>query len=161
MASLTVLADRARLALGQRALTLATAESCTGGLLGHVLTEIAGISQQYLGGVISYSDRAKRELLGVPARLIEDHGAVSAQVCVAMADGARERFGSSLAVAITGIAGPDGGTNSKPVGLTYVAIVDDARRDVRRFAWHGDRAANKLASAQACLELLLERLEHA
>jgi PncC family amidohydrolase len=161
MASLVTLAERARLLLRERGLTLASAESCTGGLVGHVLTEIPGISQQYLGGVISYTDQAKRELLGVPARIIEEHGAVSAQVCVAMAHGARQRFGSSLALAITGIAGPDGGTPSKPVGLTYVAIATETDRDVRRFVWRGDRHANKLASAKACLELLADRLERA
>jgi PncC family amidohydrolase len=108
--------------------------------------------------VVSYSDAVKREHLGVPAATLERHGAVSAQTCVSMADGARRAYATSLAVAITGIAGPDGGTPSKPVGLTYVAVSDGDGHDVRRFAWPGDRSANKRDSVGAALELVLERL---
>lgn len=147
-----------RAALHQRELSLSSAESCTGGLLGHVLTEVPGISQHYLGGLISYSDQLKREQLGVPAHTLERHGAVSAQTSVAMATGARGRYSSDLAVAITGIAGPDGGTQQKPVGLTYIAIADERGHTARRFQWHGDRRGNKVASVAAALELLLERL---
>lgn len=154
--SLTSLAERVQAAMLQRGLTLATAESCTGGLVGHLLTEVAGASDYYRGGAISYSDDAKRNLLGVPAHVLAHHGAVSAQACVAMAGGARTRFDAALALAVTGIAGPTGGSAAKPVGLTYVAVADATQHDVRRFTWTGDRHANKLASARASLELVLE-----
>ena len=139
--------------------TLSTAESCTGGLIGHLLTEISGSSDYYVGGLISYSNKVKQADLGVTEQTIGRHGAVSAQTCVAMAVGAREHFRTSYAVAVTGIAGPSGGTDAKPVGLTYVAVADERGHDVRRFMWEGDRHANKLSSAGAALELLLERLD--
>jgi len=142
----------------ERGLKLAVAESCTGGLVGHLLTEIAGSSDVFVGGVISYSDGVKTAVLDVPAEALERHGAVSAQVAVAMAEGARRRLGADIAVAVTGIAGPSGGSKAKPVGLTYVAVADAGGQDVRRHQWQGDRSANKLASAQAALELALERL---
>lgn len=138
--------------------TLATAESCTGGLLGHLLTAVPGVSRVYLGGVVSYADRVKVEQLGVALDALARHGAVSAQVAVAMADGARLRLGADVAIAVTGIAGPDGGSADKPVGLTYVAVSDARGHDVRRHRWEGDREANKAASARAALELLAERL---
>jgi PncC family amidohydrolase len=143
----------------ERGLTVATAESCTGGLVGDLLTDQPGSSGYYRGGLVSYSNELKERELGVPSATIEQHGAVSAQACVAMADGARRRYGSDLAVAVTGIAGPDGGSAAKPVGLTYVAVADGHGHDVRRHQWHGDRRANKLASAAAALRLLAERLE--
>lgn len=155
---LVALARRVHERMRQRGLTLATAESCTGGLLAHVLTEVPGASEWYVGGIVSYSDRLKREHLGVPESTLSRHGAVSAQTCVAMAEGARERYGTTLAVAITGVAGPDGGSDSKPVGLTYVGVAQEAGHDVRRHQWHGDRQHNKLDSAGASLELLLEHL---
>jgi PncC family amidohydrolase len=142
-----------------RGVSVAVAESCTGGLLGHLLTEVPGSSGYFRGGIISYSDEAKRSLLGVPAEVLAAHGAVSAQVARAMAEGARERLASDIAAAVTGIAGPDGGTPAKPVGLTYVAVADGDGVEVRRLLWAGDRTANKLSSAEAALELLLERLE--
>jgi PncC family amidohydrolase len=138
-------------------LTVAAAESCTGGLVTHVLTEVPGSSGYLLGGVVSYADRAKTELLGVDPDHLAAHGAVSAQVARAMANGARERFGADLGVAVTGIAGPDGGSDAKPVGLTYVAVADEEGVDVRRLVWAGERSANKRDSAGAALELLLAR----
>jgi PncC family amidohydrolase len=138
-------------------LTVAAAESCTGGLVTHVLTEVPGSSNYLLGGVVSYADRAKTELLGVDPDHLAAHGAVSAQVARAMAHGARERFGADLGVAVTGIAGPDGGSDAKPVGLTYVAVADEAGVEVRRLLWAGERSDNKRASAGAALELLLAR----
>ena len=138
--------------------TLATAESCTGGLVGHLLTEVAGSSEYFLGGVVAYSDEVKRRSLDVPDAAIEHHGAVSAQVAVAMAEGARARLGADVAAAVTGIAGPAGGTEAKPVGLTYVAVADAGGHDVRRYTWAGGRSENKLESARAALELVLERL---
>jgi PncC family amidohydrolase len=142
----------------ERGLTVATAESCTGGLVAHAITEIAGSSTYYLGGFVTYADDVKRDQLGVGADLLAAHGAVSAQVARAMAEGARTRLGTDLAVAITGIAGPGGGSDEKPVGLTYVAVADGTGVDVRRHLWPGDRSANKRDSAVAALELLLDRL---
>src|SRR5262245_7363084 len=139
--------------------TIATAESCTGGLIGHVLTEVPGASDYYLGGAVSYSNQAKEHLLGVPAETIARHGAVSAQVAVAMAEGARSAFSASHGVSVTGIAGPAGGSDSKPVGLTYVAVADASGHAVRRHVWAGDRSANKRLSAGAALQLLVERIE--
>ena len=125
---LASLAERLQELSLERRITVGTAESCTGGLIGHALTAIAGSSAYYLGGVVSYSDDSKVRLLGVPPEAIERHGAVSAQVAVAMAEGARERLGCSYAVAVTGVAGPGGGTVAKPVGLTYVAAAGATRR---------------------------------
>ena len=138
--------------------TLATAESCTGGLLAHLLTEVPGSSEYFSGGIVCYTNEAKVTVAGVPRETLEAHGAVSAQVAVAMAEGVRARLGADVAVAVTGIAGPGGGSEAKPVGLTYVALADAAGHEVRRHLWHGDRHENKLASAEAALMLLLDRL---
>ena len=142
-----------------RAVTVGTAESCTGGLVGHAITSVPGSSGYYLGGIVSYADQVKADLLGVPLTTLERHGAVSAQTAVAMAEGLRTRVGCGLAVAVTGVAGPDGGSPGKPVGLTYVAIASDAGHEVRRYAWDGGRAANKESSAVAALRLLIEVLQ--
>jgi nicotinamide-nucleotide amidase len=142
-----------------RGLRVATVESCTGGLVSHLITEVPGSSAYFVGGFVTYSDALKREAVGVPDEVLAAHGAVSAQVAMAMATGGRERTGADLAVSVTGIAGPDGGSPSKPVGLTYVAVADGAGVAVRRFVWGGDRAENKRLSAAAALELLLERVE--
>jgi len=139
-------------------LTVATAESCTGGLVGHVLTEVPGSSGYYRGGVVSYADQAKVELLDVPNVTLQAHGAVSAQVALAMAQGVRHRLHSDLAVAVTGIAGPGGGSDAKPVGLTYIAVADAAGEVVRRHLWSGNRSANKREAAAAAIRMLLERL---
>jgi nicotinamide-nucleotide amidase len=144
-----------------RGLTVATAESCTGGLVAHAITEVSGSSGYFVGGVVSYADATKRDFLGVPAATLAAHGAVSAQVARAMAEGVRERTGASLAVAVTGIAGPGGGSDEKPVGLTYVAVADGRGVEVRRFTWAGDRSANKRSSALAAFDLLVERAEDA
>ncbi|MFZ5854888.1 MAG: CinA family protein [Chloroflexota bacterium] len=155
---LVTLAERLAAACRERGLTVATAESCTGGLIADAITDVAGASRYFLGGVVAYADRVKTDQLGVPPELLASHGAVSAQVARAMAAGVRERFRADLAVAVSGIAGPGGGSEAKPVGLTYIALADRDGVDVRRFLWSGDRAANKLASATAALELLLERI---
>ena len=139
-------------------LTIATAESCTGGLVGHLLTEVPGSSEVFRGGIIAYADAVKVASLRVPTSTLASHGAVSAQIAVAMAEGARGALGVDLVVAVTGIAGPDGGSADKPVGLTYVAVADAAGHDVQRFLWTGDRHGNKLASAGAALDLVLRRL---
>ncbi len=159
LAPLIGAAEHAGSLLRERHLTLATAESCTGGLIGHLLTESPGSSDYYLGGLISYSDTLKRDELGVDAATLEHHGAVSAQTCIAMAEGARKRYGSDVAIAVTGIAGPTGDTPGKPLGLTYVAVADAAGHEVQRHQWFGDRHRNKVASAAAALTLLVERLQ--
>jgi PncC family amidohydrolase len=156
--SLRALAELVLEACRGRGLTVAAAESCTGGLIADALTDIPGASAWFVGGVVAYSNAAKIELLRVPAEVVEAHGAVSAQVAQAMARGACERFGAQAAIAVTGVAGPGGGTASKPVGLTYVAIAGRLGDDVRRLSWAGDRQANKESSAQAALEMLLEKL---
>ena len=142
-----------------RGVTVATVESCTGGLIGHLITEVPGSSAYYVGGFVTYSDAQKRAAVGVGEDVLAAHGAVSAQVAMAMAVGGRERTGADLAVSVTGIAGPDGGTAQKPVGLTYVAVADGDGATVRRFTWTGDRSDNKRRSAAAGIELLLERID--
>lgn len=134
---------------------MATAESCTGGMLGHVITQIPKSSDHFVGGVVSYSNAVKSELLEVPPDLIDRVGAVSAEVAEAMTTGALRRFpAAQLALAVTGIAGPDGGSEDKPVGLTYVAAaVRDGPAVVERHAWPHDRDGNKRASVLAALEL--------
>ena len=156
---LVVLAARLQercLALGFR---LATVESCTGGLVGHVITETPGSSGYYVGGFVTYSDQLKQAMVDVPGEVLAAHGAVSAQTAVAMASGGRARTGADIGAAVTGIAGPDGGSDQKPVGLTYLAVSDSAGSEVRRHVWDGERTDNKRASAEALLELILERLD--
>ena len=150
------LARRLLEACVKRGLTVATAESCTGGLVAHTITQVPGSSAYLAGGIVSYADRLKVDVLGVPAAVLAAHGAVSAQVARAMADGVRTRLGVDLAASVTGIAGPDGGGPAKPVGLTYIAVADRAGVEVRRFVWRGDRAANVTASVNAALQMLLE-----
>lgn len=159
LADLTELAVRLGARCAARGVRVATVESCTGGLVGHLITEVPGSSAWFVGGFVTYADDLKREMVGVPPAVLAAHGAVSAQVAMAMATGGRQRTGADLAVSVTGIAGPDGGTQSKPVGLTYVAVADDTDVAVRRFVWSGDRGENKRQSAAAALELLLERVE--
>lgn len=151
-------AARLQAACLARGLTVATAESCTGGAVAAAITAVSGSSGYFRGGVVSYSNDAKRDLLDVPATVLEAHGAVSAQTAVAMATGAARRLGADVAVSTTGIAGPDGGTAAKPVGLVYIAVHDAEGDEVRRFIWGGDRASNIAASVQAALDLLLERV---
>lgn len=142
----------------RRGWQVATAESCTGGLIGHVLTEVPRASDHYLGGIISYSNLLKEELLGVERTLLERSGAVSADVAEAMAAGLLERFEvATLALAVTGIAGPDGGSAEKPVGLTYVAaMVRGGAARVERRVWPHDREGNKRASALLAIEMGIE-----
>jgi len=154
----TDLATRLQAACLAHGMRLATVESCTGGLVSAAITAIPGSSGYYLGGLITYSDAVKRDLAGVPQALLDAHGAVSAQVAVALADGARVRLGADIAVSVTGVAGPDGGSEAKPVGLTYIGVADARGADARRYLWTGDRAANQHDSAVAALELVLERV---
>lgn len=142
-------------ALVRRGWQMAAAESCTGGLVGHVITQVPRSSDHFLGGIVSYSNAAKEELLGVADDLLQRTGAVSSEVAEAMTAGVLDRFpAANVAVAVTGIAGPDGGTAEKPVGLTYVAAaLRDGTAVVERHAWSHDRDGNKRASALAVLEL--------
>jgi PncC family amidohydrolase len=155
---LVELAERLQAACLAAGSTVALAESCTGGMVATAMTAVPGSSGYFVGGVVSYSDEAKRDLLGVDPAVLEAHGAVSAQVARAMALGARERFAATIAASVTGIAGPDGGSDAKPVGLTYIAVADEAGVEVRRVVWPGDRAANRADSAVAALEMLIGRV---
>ena len=138
-------------------MTLATAESITGGLIGHVLTETPGSSRAFLGGVVTYDNRLK-ERIGVPTQTMAEFGAVSEQTALAMANGIREWAGADVGVAVTGIAGPSGATETKPVGLTYVAVADGARAVSERHEWTGDRTSNKANTAEAALRVVLTTL---
>ena len=155
------LASRIQDACLAAGLTIALAESCTGGLIAHLVTEIPGSSGYLRGGIVSYSDEAKVALLDVDEDVLRAHGAVSAQVARQMAVGVRTRLNADLGVSVTGIAGPDGGSAAKPVGLTYVGVADADGVEVRRHLWQGSRSDNKRASAGSALELLLVHVEAA
>jgi nicotinamide-nucleotide amidase len=132
------------------AIRLATAESCTGGLVGARLTDAPGASDVYAGGVIAYSNEVKERRLGVPPEVLERHGAVSAETAEAMAAGARAALGSDAAIAVTGVAGPEGGTSEKPVGLVYVSVLAPGGESTERFLFSGDREAVRArATAQS------------
>jgi PncC family amidohydrolase len=135
--------------------TVALAESCTGGLVGQLITDEAGSSAYFLGGIVAYGDQAKRELLGVDADLIAMHGAVSGPVAEAMATGARSRFGATLAAAVTGIAGPASDGSSKPVGLTYVAVASERGVESWEHTFSGDRWSNRRQAAGEALRMLI------
>ena len=140
--------------LNERGLTLATAESSTGGLVAHRITSVSGSSDYYLGGFVTYSNEAKEALLGVSRETLIAHGAVSEETAREMARGARKRLGAELGIATTGIAGPTGGTEEKPVGLVYVALSAADAEVCQRHVWQGDRAANNEQSADAVLRLI-------
>jgi nicotinamide-nucleotide amidase len=144
--------------LMMRRKTLAVAESCTGGLLGERLTRTPGSSGFFLGGAICYSNALKTKLAGVPATLIEEHGAVSRPVAQAMAEGIRARTGASLGVAITGIAGPAGGSDEKPVGLVFIALADERGTQVREFRFPGSRDRVRWWATQMALEMIRRRV---
>jgi nicotinamide-nucleotide amidase len=153
------LAARAARALLDRGARAALAESCTGGLIGSRLTAIPGSSRYLLGGIVAYHNRAKSSLLRVPPATLRRHGAVSAPVAAAMARGARRAFGADVAVAVTGIAGPGGGTAGKPVGLVFVAVSGFGRSRSRRVVLPGDRRRVRERAADLALILLAEHLE--
>jgi len=144
--------------LGLRQATLAVAESCTGGLLAQRITAVSGASRSFLGGAVVYSDPLKTTFAGVPPDLIAQHGAVSAEVAEAMASGIRQRTGATLGVGITGIAGPTGGTEGKPVGLVYIAVSDAQKTDVLERTFRGDRTRVREWTAQQALDLIRKRL---
>jgi PncC family amidohydrolase len=143
--------------LKARGWTVSAAESCTGGLVMHRLTNIAGSSAYVRGGIVSYSNEAKQKLLGVKEATLVAHGAVSEQTALEMVEGVQAIFDADLAVSITGIAGPGGGSPEKPVGLTYIGLIRRGQAaQVRKHIWRGDREAIKTASANGVLNWLLE-----
>ena len=143
-------------ALTERGWTLAVAESCTGGLIGHRLTSISGCSKYFLGGIIAYANEVKTRELGIPAGLLRRSGAVSAVVAYGMAVGVRRKFGSDVGLGVTGIAGPEGGTRKKPVGLVYIGVSCERCTVVRRFKFSGARSRIKTLSSEAALKMLRE-----
>ncbi|HPI72801.1 MAG TPA: nicotinamide-nucleotide amidohydrolase family protein, partial [bacterium] len=144
--------------LTQREATVATAESCTGGLIAHKLTSIAGSSAYFERGVVCYSNRAKTELLHVPTSLIERHGAVSEQVAMSMAENVRRIAGVDYGIATTGIAGPGGGSDDKPVGLVFIGVADKSGSQWERHIFSGERWLNKERFANSALNLLRKRI---
>lgn len=137
---------------------LAVAESCTGGLLGHRITEVPGSSEYFQGGCVAYANEVKRDWLGVPEEVLQGYGAVSEPTARAMAEGARHRFGADVAVAITGIAGPSGGTPEKPVGLVYIAVADPKGTVCSDHRFPGTRSQIKARAVQMALYHLHQRL---
>ena len=145
-------------ALTARGWLLATAESCTGGLIGHLLTERPGSSAYFAGGVISYSNAVKQQALGVREETLRVHGAVSAECALEMARGVRAALGAHVGLSATGIAGPGGGTVSKPVGLVYLGLSSPLGEATAQHCWPHDRSGNKWATADAALSFLLRHL---
>ena len=157
--NMEILNQPLRQQLLERQLTLVTAESCTGGLIGHMLTEAAGSSAYFLGGILAYSNAVKVEQLQVPLAVIEQHGAVSEPCARAMAEGARKLLNADLSVSVTGIAGPGGGTAEKPCGLVFCAVAGARGTIVSRNIWTGNRSENKQASAAEALRLVFSYLQ--
>ena len=144
--------------LVERGLTLATAESLTGGGVGALVTSVPGSSAVYVGGVVAYASRLKVELLGVPDEVVDRFGVVSARCARQMADGVRAFLGADVGVSTTGVAGPDP-QEGKPAGLVYVAVADERGQEVRELHLDGDRSAVRRATAEAALELVRDRME--
>lgn len=152
------LADVVAEKLTQQKKTIATAESCTGGLLAKLLTDLPGASSYFMCGWVSYSNEAKVNELGVPEQLIEKYGAVSEKVAEAMAEGARKRAGADFAIGITGIAGPTGASAQKPVGLVYISLVSEGQSETKHFLFAKDRGSVRLRAAQTALNMLRREL---
>lgn len=139
--------------------TLSTAESCTGGLIANRITDISGSSAYFLGGIVAYSYEAKAALLGVSWDTLNGKGAVSREAVIEMARGARKAFGADIAVSVSGIAGPGGGTPDKPVGTVWIGLATPSGEEARHFIWDGDRIQNKYLSSEAALQFILDYLE--
>src|SRR5579864_6629380 len=144
--------------LQMRGATLAVAESCTGGLIGERISSVSGSSRYFLGGAIVYSNELKTKFADVPSKLIDDHGAVSREVALSLAQGIRKRCGAALGLAVTGIAGPSGGTPEKPVGLVYHAIADDESTEVIERRFPGDRERIRWWASQQALDMVRRKL---
>lgn len=140
--------------------TLATAESCTGGLLSERITRVPGSSEYFLGGTVCYSNEMKTRFAGVSPRLLEAYGAVSRPVAQALAEGIRQRTHASIGIGITGVAGPGGGTDEKPVGMVFIAVADERGTEIREFRFPGDRERIRLLSSQFALEMLRRRIRN-
>jgi len=138
--------------------TLSVAESCTGGLLAQRITEVPGSSKYFIEAVVAYANDAKTRTLGVEPMLLLEHGAVSAPVAEARAEGIRRRAGTDFGLSITGIAGPDGGTEEKPVGTVFIALASDLKTEHRKLHLPGDRHLVRWRSSQAALDMLRRRL---
>ena len=145
--------------LKARGLRLAVAESCTGGLMGHRLTNVPGSSDYFVGGITAYSYEAKHRLLDVSWETLNRLGAVNRETVLQMARGARQALGADIAISVSGIAGPGGGTPSKPVGLTWIGLSAPGYEDAWWFVWQGDRLENKERSAEQALKVLVEYLQ--
>jgi PncC family amidohydrolase len=145
--------------LAPRGLTIAVAESCTGGLISSRITDVAGASAYFLAGIVAYSNEAKEEFLSVPRDLLMARGAVSREAAEGMAEGVRRATGADLGLSVTGIAGPGGGTREKPVGTVYIGLCAGTDRLVRLHRFEGDRASIKRQSADEALKLVLDYLE--
>ena len=139
-------------------LTIGIAESCTGGLLCHRITSVPGSSDYFIGGVIAYNNDLKKHILNVPKEILQKFGAVSKETAKAMAWGAKKRLGSNIGIAITGIAGPAGGTRTKPVGTVFIAIAGRTKENNQRFLFKGTRQAIKLKASNKALNMLKEFL---
>lgn len=144
----------------ERGLNLALAESCTGGLVGSRVTDVSGSSEYFLGGVVSYSNEAKVNILGVSWGTLNTTGAVSRDTVIEMVRGARKLMNADIAVSVSGIAGPGGGTAEKPVGTTWIALAAQDGEWARVFEFSGDRVQNKSAAADAALQILLDYLQN-
>jgi len=147
--------------LSRKGLTISCAESCTGGLIGYCVTSLPGSSQYFMGSAVTYSNRAKEDLLGVSEGILIQYGAVSAQTARQMAMGARNAYHSDISVAVTGIAGPGGSTADKPVGLVYIAVCDGKDPKAERFVFGGDRDSVRKQTAIRAMEMLIECAEGA
>jgi PncC family amidohydrolase len=146
-------------ALTNRKLSLAVAESCTGGLIGHRLTNVPGSSDYFLGGIVAYSYDAKARLLGVSWETLNRNGAVNRETVLQMARGARQALRADIGLSISGIAGPGGGSPEKPVGLTWIGLCAPDIEDAWQYTWEGDRLQNKEQSAEQALRLLMQYLQ--
>jgi nicotinamide-nucleotide amidase len=145
-------------ALGQAGATLATAESCTGGMIGSMITDVAGSSSYFVGGAITYSNEEKTRQLGVRPEVFVEHGAVSEACVIEMAQGARARFGTTYAVAVSGVAGPGGGSEDKPVGTVWLAVAGPARCATKRMFWPRDRASIRRLTAFWAMDMVMREL---
>jgi PncC family amidohydrolase len=145
--------------LHTRRLKLATAESCTGGLVSHRITNISGSSEYFPGGIVSYSNEAKVKFLGVSWDTLNTHGAVSEETVLEMARGARTLFGADIGISVSGIAGPTGAMPGKPVGTTWFGLSTSSGEWARQFIWDGDREQNKQYSSEAALQFAIDYLE--